>query len=420
MTESGAAFQAADAGKTKLWQRRWVWMIAGILTAALVVGFWPTSRSTADRADESGRARVSRGDLRQEVPAIGSLAAHRSVDIGPPAVEDMWNFKIARLIGEGTYVKPGDVLVEFDGEQVVRELMEHTSEMNKTQEELTKRKLEYDIQMRDLRLQFEQARVAAQKARHKADVDASLSSMQDYKQAQIELEQAETEFKRVAEKTTATERMKQAELAALENNLAKAKGRVERDKLQQKALSVVSPTSGVVVFKKDWRGEKKQVGQTSWRMETIMQLPDLSTLRLEATVEETHAGRVAVGQTASIRLDAFPEEKLTGKVIEMGRVLRTKRWDMPVKVVDAIIELDRLPEKLLPGMTATVQIEVERISNVLLAPFNAVKEKNGRAVVRVVSAARQTEERPIRVGRRNQEFVEVLEGLKEGDTVLVR
>lgn len=392
---------------------RSLWVICGVLIAALTIVFWPERLSSGDPFDSA--AVVRRGDLVVTVSAAGSLVAQRSADITPPTVPEMWDFKIARLVPEGAQVRAGEILVEFDDQQVVRELLEHQAEMGKAQEELSKRRLEYDVQLRDLRVQVEQAKVNVQKAKHKADVDVSLTTMTDYKQAQIELEQAETEFTRLQEKMQATVEMSKAELATLGNSLANARIRVERDQKRQQALKVAAPIAGVVVYRRDWRGDKKQVGQTAWRAEAIMEIPDLATLRLEAMVEEANAGRVSVGQPVSIRLDAFPELQLTGNVTSVGRVLRTKRWDTPVKVIDAAIELDRKEGKLLPGMTASGDIEVDRIESVLLLPVKSVYERDGKTLVRIRSRSGQIEQRPVRLGRRNSQFVEVLEGVREGE-----
>ena len=181
----------------------------------------------------------------------------------------------------------------------------------------------------------------------------------------------------------------------------------------------LAPAAGVVIYKRDWNGEKKQIGQSAWRMEIIMQIPDLSTLRLEAMVEEANAGGVSPGQKARVRLDAFPEMQLKGKVVSVGTILRTKRWDTPIKVVDAVIEIERKGEKLLPGMTATALIEVIRIPDVLLVPVKAVREKQGHTVVLVEGPNGRPEERPVQVGRRNSDAIEIKEGLKEGEKVLL-
>ncbi len=395
------------------------WMILGVTIAALVVAFWAARRSGTDAPSQgSYQAIVRRGDLAIEVPATGSLVASRAVDIGPPSVEGLWEFKIARLVDEGITVKPGDLLIEFDSEEVNRKLTEQEAERDKAQEELNKRKLEYDVQLRDLRIRVEEARVNLEKARHKAEVDASLMSMQDFRQAQIQLEMAQNEDLHLNEKHRATERMMKAELAALENNYEKSRRRVSELQAQQKGLRITAPAAGVVVFKRDWNGEKKKVGQSVWRLETVLQIPDLSTLRLEAMVEEANAGGVSPGQKARIRIDAFPEAELKGKLTSVGTVLRMKRPDTPIKVVDAIIEYERKGEKLLPGMTGTALIEVARIPNVLLIPLKAVREKKGHAVVQVEGSNGKVEERTIRVGGRNSDSIEVKEGLKEGEKVL--
>lgn len=136
-------------------------------------------------------------------------------------------------------------------------------------------------------------------------------------------------------------------------------------------------------------------------------------------VEEAYVGRVQPGQTVRIKVDALPDEKLTGKVVSVSSAPRMRRWDNPVKVVDAIIELEQKIGKLSPGMTATGQVEVENVSNVLLAPIKAVREKDGQVFVNVPGGDGRGQERTIRVGRKNQQFVEVLEGLREGEKVIL-
>jgi RND family efflux transporter MFP subunit len=393
-------------------------MILGLILAVSGAAFWPVVHPRVDGSFRSGMVTARRGDLSLEVPATGSVAARRAVDIGPPSVEGLWDFKIARLVDEGIHVKAGDMLIEFDGQEVNRRLTEQQAEKDKAEEELNKRKLEYDIQLRDLRIRVEEARVALEKARHKAEVDATLMSSNDFRQAQIQLEQAAAEDQHLNEKLKATGQMMKAELAALETSLEKARRRLAELQAQQSALKITAPSDGVVIFKRDWNGEKKQVGQSAWRMEIIMQIPDLSTLRLEAMIEESSAGGVSVGQKAQVRLDAFPELQLKGKVTSVGTVLRTKRWDTPVKVIDAIIDFEYKGEKLLPGMTATAQIEVARIPNVLLLPVRAVREKQGRAIVMIEGPDGKVVERVVRVGRRNSESLEIRDGVAEGEKVL--
>jgi multidrug efflux pump subunit AcrA (membrane-fusion protein) len=128
---------------------------------------------------------------------------------------------------------------------------------------------------------------------------------------------------------------------------------------------------------------------------------------------------VTADQVVRIRVDAMPDEKRTGKILSVGSVLRTRRADTPVKGVDVIIAFDEKVGKMASGMTATGQIEVERIQDVLLAPVKAVRETDGRTTVKILNSEGHAEEREIRVGRRNQQFVEVIEGLSEGERLML-
>jgi RND family efflux transporter MFP subunit len=396
--------------------RRKIWLIVAL--AALVLG---SAWRLVNRA-KPGAANleaVRRGDLTLEMPIIGALNAARSVDITAPISNDPHFFKIARMTAEGSQVEAGQMVMELDTQEISQKLREYQAELGKNEEELKKRRLEYDAQARDLRVALEEAKVKLEIARHKLQADPQIQSARDRKQFQIEFEQADQEAGLLAQKLKSTEQMSRAELSVFENNIAKIKLRVEQTEERQKECVVKAPIAGTLIYKVLAGNVKRKVGEQTCHHEVILQIPDLSTLRLEAMVEEAYAGRVQPGQRAQIKIDALPDEKLTGRVVSVGSVLRMRRWDNPVKIVDAVIELEQKIGKLSPGMTATGQIEVERVPNALLAPVKAVREKDGQVIVRVPAADGHGEERAIRVGRRNQQFVEVLEGLREGEKVIL-
>jgi HlyD family secretion protein len=412
-------YSSAIMVKIKLswFKRRRLWLV--VAAAALIsVSLW----LSANRVKSGGvnLEMVRRGDLTMEILIIGALNAARSVDLTAPISNDPHFFKIARMAPEGSQVEAGQMVMELDTQEIDQKLREYQTELGKNEEELKKRSLEYDAQTRDLRVALEEAKVKREIARHKLQADPELQSAHERKQFEIEFEQADQAAILLAQKLKALEQMSRAELSVFESNIAKIKLRVGQTEERQKACVVKAPIAGTLIYKVLVGNVKRKIGEQTCHHEVILQIPDLSTLRLEAMVEEAYAGRVREGQTVQIRIDALPDEKLTGKVISVGSVLRMRRWDNPVKVVDAVIELGRKVGKLSPGMTATGQIEVERVLNAMLAPIRAVQEKGGQVSVRVPGAEGRSEERLIRVGRRNQQFVEVLEGLREGEPVIVQ
>jgi HlyD family secretion protein len=397
--------------------RREIWLV--VVAAALVSGpiWWSVNRV---KSGGGNFETVRRGDLTMEIPIIGALNAARSVDLTAPISNDPHFFKIARMAPEGSQLETGQMVMELDTQEINQKLREYQTELGKNEEELKKRSLEYDAQTRDLRVALEESNVKRETARHKIQTDPELQSARERKEFQIEFEQADQAARLLAQKLKSVEQMSRAELSVFENNIAKIKLRVEQTEERQKACVVKAPIAGTLIYKVLAGNVKRKVGEQTCHHEVILQIPDLSTLRLEAMVEEAYAGRVRQGQTVHIRIDALPDEKLTGKVVSVGSVLRMRRWDNPVKVIDAVIELEQKIGKLSPGMTATGQIEVERVPNALLAPVKSVRERGGQVSVSVPGADGRGEERMIRVGRRNQHFVEVLEGLREGEKVILQ
>lgn len=399
--------------KNLSFHKSWLWLALIALTFA-VGAWWSVKRG---KTSSTNWETVRRGALTLEAPIIGTLNAARSVDLTAPISSDPHFFRIGRLTAEGTRVEAGQMVMELDTQEINQKLREYQTELGKNEEELKKRTLEYDVQMRDLRVALEEARVKRETTGHKLQADPLIVSARDRKQFQIEFEQADQQAKLLTQKLQSIEQMSKAELSVFENNIAKIRLRVQQTEERQKACVVTAPIGGTLIYKTLSGNVKRKVGEQTCHHEVILQIPDLTTLRLEAMVEEAYAGRVQPGQTVRIKVDALPDEKLTGKVVSVSSVLRMRRWDNPVKVVDAVIEFEQKIGKLGPGMTATGQVEFERVPNALLLPLKAVREKGGQVIVNIAGNDGGHEERAIRVGRRNRQFVEVLEGLREGETV---
>ena len=138
---------------------------------------------------------------------------------------------------------------------------------------------------------------------------------------------------------------------------------------------------------------------------------------VEASVPEGEVHRVAAGQPATVRLDAFPGLVLTGRVSRVGTLARSsveRPWE--AKRFDLIVDLDATTAALRPEMTARADVRVGELRDVLLLPINAVFEQQGSFVCHVVRLL-GVETRLVSLGESNDELVVVREGLREGDRV---
>src|SRR5262245_1787478 len=169
-----------------------LYLVLIVLLASGILGFW-LYRSSAGLAAsaEKDLLTVTRTDFPLVITAQGILEAPRSVSIGPPKkVPRESRFRLARMVEEGKQVSEGDFLLEFDGSDLNLRLRDQTSNFQRVQEEYQKKRSDLDIQVRDLKLQLEQAKADLDKLDNKLSRQAELESAIVIAQTQIQRDMA--------------------------------------------------------------------------------------------------------------------------------------------------------------------------------------------------------------------------------------
>lgn len=184
---------------------------------------------------------------------------------------------------------------------------------------------------------------------------------------------------------------------------------------------ITAPMDGVVVGEPQTPGTMAVQGISNPTV--IMRIADLSKKQIRAKIDETDIGNVRVGQTATFTVNAFPDKKFTAKVSKISQTDVTTSWDASstssVSVVYYYVTLDvDDPENLLlPGMTAQVDIVTADKPDTLALPIAALKANASGAYVLLVKPDGSTVEQPVTTGIYSDEYVEILDGLSEGDRV---
>lgn len=173
-------------------------------------------------------------------------------------------------------------------------------------------------------------------------------------------------------------------------------------------LVLRAPIDGVVIEKMAVSGARFAPG------EVLFKLADLSSVWLQAEVAEQDQGALHIGQTVDVKVDAYAQEKFTGKVSFIAPVLNDKTRTVRVRV-----ELPNTEARLRPGMYASVVI-AEALPSELTVPISAVIDSGTRQVVLVQVAEGRFQPRAVQLGARSEEHVAVLNGLAEGETVVTR
>jgi len=217
------------------------------------------------------------------------------------------------------------------------------------------------------------------------------------------------------------ERAARAQIALLASKQRRAAAIVAETQSAIRQMTITAPRNGTIVYVTNWRGDKKKVGDTCWRMERVIEIPDLSRMIARGDVDEVDAGKIAVGQRVTLRLDAHPDEEFHGTIRKASKTVSQQQGTKdPLKVLRVEIVLDRSdPAKMRPGMRFQGTVELQRQRNAVLVPRNAVfvSARGPYALRRGWFSVQQV---PVRLGRQNDKFVEVLGGLSASDRVLVK
>jgi len=382
-------------------------------------GGWTLRNKLA--ADRQGQwVRATRGDLVTGIEVTGTLASEASQPLGPPPLTDVWEFKISFLGPEGMDVKQGMPVLRFDTTMLQRRLDEKTAEADEARKQIEKERNDLALGTKDERLKLAEAEARLRKTSLKLEAPPDVAGINERKTAEIENAIAKREANSIRSRVRSLEQAAAARIALLESKQKEASAVVARTQDSIRQMSVVAPRDGTVIYITNWRGEKKKVGDSVWKAERVVEIPDLNRMKAEGEVDEVDAGRVAIGQRVTLRLDALPDEEFHGTIVSAGRtVQRKKNTQDPLKVLRVDVKLDRTdPAKMRPGMRFQGTIELARVRNAVLVPREAIfVSSQGPYVQR--RGAFAVDRVPLRLGRENDKSVEVVAGLSAGDRVLV-
>ncbi len=245
----------------------------------------------------------------------------------------------------------------------------------------------------------------------------------------LELSQARAEATLTREsarqlESSASFRMEQkrSAIAGAESRIQEAASKLAQAQLQLARTEVRADVPGIVVYRDVFFGSeqrKPQVGDQVWANQPLLILPDISRMVVETKVRETDIHKIERNQKVWARVQAYPDLKLTGKVTLVGTLAQEEKERRGTKFFGVTVQLEGNEPRLRPGMSATVEIEVEERPRALYVPLEAVFEKDGRHVCYVVQRGR-LREREIAIGSSNRDFVVVERGLEKGDRVALR
>lgn len=319
--------------------------------------------------DPVSLSRVCRGDLERRVLLTGELKAVRGVSVSVPRTPS-WRVAIRWMADDGSHVHAGDTVLELDSTAFASDLEEKRLARQRAAEELERQGAAAEAAREKQAFVVEQARVEEEKAKIAAAVPADVLSLRDHQDRLLALRRAQVEHTKARTDLEAQEAAAAADLEVRRIEFVKATRAVEAAERAIASMTVRAPVDGIlVVAEHPWEGRKIQVGDTVWVGLTVMRIPDLTEMQVEAQLADVDDGEVTVGMPVTCTLDMYPDDHFSGEVVEVAAVAREPARLSIRRAFRVLVALDATdPERMRPGMSVRVEVVAERREGVLLAP----------------------------------------------------
>ncbi|MEF3695159.1 MAG: efflux RND transporter periplasmic adaptor subunit [Candidatus Cloacimonadota bacterium] len=381
-------------------RKKWfIWIgVALVVLVLLVLGFKQCSKaqkamlSTMQSGGESYT--VVRGDIVNKVEITGEIQPQTVVSL-----KSRVSGKIVKFyVNENEYVRSGQIIADIEPDYNQANTLFSTRAQWQQAE----------IRLRNARQDVEDKRQLL--AQEYISREAFQDAEDELQAAEIAHQQASSQYEMIRDLDTG--------------------GRVTH---------VYATSSGVCIERKINEGEMVQSSITSYGEGTvIMKIADLSHMIVKSNINEVDIEKFSLGQSAEINLDALPYENFVGSITKISPQAITEN---NAKVFPIEISINATGEKVRPGMTANVSILGDTKENVLVVPIRAIfsndnnedivyllpsapdslatKPSAGKKPAKGFPAAPQGLPTPVRLGSNDMQQVEIIEGLKEGDKILL-
>lgn len=351
---------------------------------------------------------VKMGSIRETLSISGTIKSENEISVVAKVggrVKDIY-------LKEGDLVKRGQLLIKLEDEEI--------------QAQLSQVRAAYDLARTQLQLaqtgarpqEKKQAESAVDMAKAGRDMaEASYLRMKNLYETKAisrqQFEQVETQYKisgaqldsALQQQSVVDEGARKENKEAAEAQVAQAKAAVEYVETMLKSMSIFAPTDGVIFMKMIDKGEMASPGYP------LLILVDNNNLYLEAQIGEKDFEKVKINQAVKFQVDAIPSRNFSGKVIKINPVITefSRSFKLKIRIEDKDIK---------SGMFARGEVITQEKKEVVIVPRECIKKAGEKNIVFTVED-KKAKKNEIKIGIINDTIVEVLEGIREGEEIVV-
>ena len=385
--------------------------------AAASVFWWRKTLDARQKELKPLMATAIRRDFTSSVLATGAVRPQVGAEVHVGA---RISGKVTQLKANiGDMVKKGQVIAELEKEDLEAMVAQRQAELDLARAKLSALEAlrPKDIPRAQAEVeQWKATRVLAQKELEREDglLKGDFTTQQARDRAREKLSVAEAQLLSAQKKLEVLITRYDQDLKQARTEVARAKASLDQARVQLSYATIEAPISGAIASVSTQEGETVAAGLSAPTFVTII---DLDRLQVDAYVDEVDIGKVRPGQKAIFTVDTFPNQEFEGRVdaIYPKAVIQEN-----VVNYDVVVEITGPPAGLLrPEMTASVTIFLDQRKDVLALPAKAIGREQGKNVVYVPDKDGQPNMREIKIGWKDGQWVEIVSGLSERESVLL-
>lgn len=391
---------------------------AAAVAVLLALGaFLPSARSSEGDVPV---VTVEPQDFQRRIPAQGNLQAVKATPVAvPPGVPGP--FRIGWVAPDGSRVKQGDVVIRFDPSAIEKQLIDAEDELREARLKMEKEQVQGLSEVRKLERDAAMARVELENSRQFQKKDALIFSRSEIIESDIDQELAQEREEHAEAAQGTRRRLSGTETALLQIKIRQADAKIQQARQGLQALTVAAPHDGVLILKRNWRGETTRVGDSVWNGQPLAEIPDLSTMEAEVYVLEADAGGLKPGRPATLAVESAPGVTYPASIARVDALAKPRVPGSPVQYFAVTLKLDRTDTRVMkPGQRVRAVLLLEERKSALLAPRQAVFDREGRSVVFRRKPGGGFDPVEVKLGPSTMGRVVVESGIRKGDVLAMR
>lgn len=371
-------------------------------------------------AQEVPVGKVQRGTFYIDIYEEGEIEAVNSTHIVAPLIPWRYasNLKINQIVKDGAEVNAGDTVAVFDQAEVLKSIVDAESRLEINLAELEKLNAQHQSELEELNADYKVTEISLEISEIKFE-QASYDSEMAKREIKLNLEKAGISLERAKEQIENRKKIQQEEIK--QKNLAIEQARTSLREANESLarLFLISPSPGIAIIAHNWSTNNKfQVGDQCWVGQALIQLPDLNKLKAKININEVDIAKIEKGQEVEIKPDAFSESVFSGTVHSVANLAVNKEGSNKIKVFPVEIYLNETHENLLPGLTVSCRVIIDKIDDVLYVPLDALRvDEDGETEFVYRKTAGGYDRTEVETGARNSDYVVILKGIGEGDNI---